>query len=219
MSEEAGASEKEEGGNEVDGMVAFAAVMEGLNPSNATAREQIEAKLQDPEYLQVIKEMWELANCYSVIPGEQTPKVLAMKVGTAKAYIGKNAAFLQQFLEYCTTRTDACGLAANQLQRNDTEDRVMERVMALKPGPNEAWRLAIDPKILRGLGKATRKFEGCLTWPGRKIVVSRYPKVIAAWHNQDGSSETKTLEGFEAQVFQHEVDHLNGVEEIVVDVN
>ena len=61
--------------------------------------------------------------------------------------------------------------------------------------------------------------EGCLSFPDFFGTVKRYLKIEAEWEvlqcRTDGSFElvkkTKIMNGFEAIVFQHEADHLDGV--------
>jgi peptide deformylase len=53
--------------------------------------------------------------------------------------------------------------------------------------------------------------EGCLSFPDYLVTVKRARKVITSWHNPDGSVQEDTLQGFEAVIFQHELDHLQGI--------
>ena len=59
--------------------------------------------------------------------------------------------------------------------------------------------------------------EGCLTWPGKKIVADRYPLVTATYFTIDGEYVNgEEFAAFDAQVFQHEYDHLDGIVEKMV---
>ena len=49
--------------------------------------------------------------------------------------------------------------------------------------------------------------EGCLSFPGKSFLVKRATYVLI----KDDIGGTYALEGKEAQVFQHEYDHLNGI--------
>jgi peptide deformylase len=56
--------------------------------------------------------------------------------------------------------------------------------------------------------------EGCLTWPNKTILAKRYPKITVSFWTQDGSFvKDFALSDYEAQVWQHEVCHLEGIEE------
>ena len=62
---------------------------------------------------------------------------------------------------------------------------------------------------------SNRKFlEGCLSLPDYYGEVSRHQSVkVEFWTKQSGKwiKRSQKLEGFEARVFQHEFDHLNGI--------
>ena len=53
--------------------------------------------------------------------------------------------------------------------------------------------------------------EGCLSVPGIFEDVRRRAKITIEALNPDGSRFEHTYEGFPATVFQHEIDHLDGV--------
>ena len=69
----------------------------------------------------------------------------------------------------------------------------------------------INPKIL-STGKRTKKyFEGCLSIPGTWGEVKRYTNLKISYLDETGKTYTKSLKGVLAWIFQHEVDHLNGI--------
>ena len=53
--------------------------------------------------------------------------------------------------------------------------------------------------------------EGCLSIPEVELIVQRYDKIKVRYYNQNGEKIKKTLSGFMSRLFQHELDHLNGV--------
>ena len=56
--------------------------------------------------------------------------------------------------------------------------------------------------------------EGCLSFPDLFGTVKRYLKIEAHWQEMVKNklvSRKKTMNGFEAIVFQHELDHLDGI--------
>ena len=57
----------------------------------------------------------------------------------------------------------------------------------------------------------TNSREGCLSLPGIEVTVPRQKVIKASWQDIDGAEVMETLYGIEAIVFQHELDHLNGV--------
>ena len=54
-------------------------------------------------------------------------------------------------------------------------------------------------------------WEGCLSVPGLRGLVSRYKKLRYRGFDATGKSIDRTVEGFHARVVQHECDHLDGI--------
>ena len=153
-----------------------------------------------------------------VIPNQQTPKV--PEIEDIELFFIQNIKRLQEFKDYAYTRFDAVGLAANQVSFDG--ERFMLRVFALKRFDNfeidykPIWQLIIDPHITEYIGIKEIKTEGCLTWKGKVIVAERSRAVKVRYFNEIGEHITGEIyKGFDAQVWQHEINHLNGVEERV----
>ena len=104
------------------------------------------------------------------------------------------------------------GLAANQLEQNGKRLNVN---MCLVKG-NPFWIVAINPSIVEKLEPNTTQLEGCLTWPNRHIKARRYNKIKIEYIDLSGNKLSYFVEGFQAQIWQHEINHLNGIEEEVV---
>lgn len=69
----------------------------------------------------------------------------------------------------------------------------------------------INPKIL-SYSKTTKSyFEGCLSVPNIWGQVKRHTNIKVSFQDEKGQSVTRLLRGIPAWIFQHEVDHLNGV--------
>jgi len=54
-------------------------------------------------------------------------------------------------------------------------------------------------------------WEGCLSVPGMRGVVSRFRRLRYSGFDERGVPLTRVVEGFHARVVQHECDHLDGV--------
>lgn len=54
-------------------------------------------------------------------------------------------------------------------------------------------------------------WEGCLSVPGMRGLVSRNQRIRYRGFDQAGDTIDRTVQGFHARVVQHEVDHLDGV--------
>jgi peptide deformylase len=73
------------------------------------------------------------------------------------------------------------------------------------------YHAVINPRILSGEGEVLSEKEGCLSVPEFRADVNRYAIIELEGQDRDGSKFKKTIDGFEATVLQHEIDHLNGV--------
>ena len=158
---------------------------------------------------------------FKVIPDEQTPEVPEIAFSDGKLFVEHYREVLDAFLEFASAQANAVGLAANQcaIYGDDNEDgeRFDMRVFALRNMVTREWSLVIDPHI-RCFGMKDICAEGCLTWKGRTIVAERSRFVEVDYFDMNGvRHQCEIYKGFEAQIWQHEVNHLNGVEEDVRD--
>lgn len=93
------------------------------------------------------------------------------------------------------------GLAANQIGYNF-------RVFAMD---GEPAHVCFNPRIVLPGEELVTLEEGCLTYPGLYVKIKR-PKVIKVrFQGPDGEMYTKTFTGMTSRIFQHELDHLDGV--------
>ena len=161
---------------------------------------------------------------FEIIPDEQTPRLpeLALEDEVeARGYINDYRKELDAFLEFASEQTSAVGLAANQCSLNG--ERFMVRAFALRDLFTHHWSLIIDPIIVGEIGIKEIKSEGCLTWKGRKILAERFRAVEVDYYDTHGHrhgvvvNDPEIRKGFEGQIWQHEINHLNGVPEQVVD--
>lgn len=76
---------------------------------------------------------------------------------------------------------------------------------------NKSFSVFINPEIVKAEGTPTEELEGCLSVKDIYGSVARYPKVKIKALNLEGQPVRVTATGFLARVFQHEIDHTNGV--------
>ena len=69
--------------------------------------------------------------------------------------------------------------------------------------------LCINPVILRTWGKRLST-EGCLSCPGKPRTVYRPRFALVSYYDENMKKHTKLLGPHNANVFAHELDHLNG---------
>jgi len=89
-------------------------------------------------------------------------------------------------------------------------------VIGIKPTParpnlKQHDMVIINPKIIKAFGKKTAMWEGCVSLSGVFALVPRYEKVTIQFFDENGKKRLKTADGILAHVFQHEIDHLNGI--------
>lgn len=97
--------------------------------------------------------------------------------------------------------SDGAGLAANQAGLDVS-------LVVIEAG-NDIFKL-VNPKIVKREGRI--KFtEGCLSFPGLTLDINRSKKIWVKALNERGEALSFELDGFLAIVFQHEIDHINGI--------
>lgn len=95
------------------------------------------------------------------------------------------------------------GLAANQVG-------VEKRVMAVVRDVTGIIQVMINPFISSTSPERATEPEGCGSLPGIRVDVSRPVKIQAQWTDITGNAHDTEMSGFEARIFQHELDHLDG---------
>jgi peptide deformylase len=76
---------------------------------------------------------------------------------------------------------------------------------------NHEFSVFINPIITKYEGQLTEDFEGCLSVPNIYGKVPRYSKVRIKALDENGKEFRVTANGFLARIFQHEIDHTNGM--------
>jgi peptide deformylase len=76
---------------------------------------------------------------------------------------------------------------------------------------DHTFTVFINPEITKQEGELVADFEGCLSVPNVYGKVPRYTKVKVKAKDLNGKSFRVTAEGFLARIFQHEIDHTNGL--------
>jgi peptide deformylase len=71
--------------------------------------------------------------------------------------------------------------------------------------------VVINPEIVRHSSETLMGTEGCLSLPGLLGDVQRYEWVTVKGLDRHGNPFKKKARGWLARIFQHEIDHLDGV--------
>ncbi len=94
------------------------------------------------------------------------------------------------------------GLAAPQIG-------VGLRVAVVRTDDSQVVAL-INPEIIKAEGSQIG-YEGCLSYPGWIGEVERAEEVVVRALNRKGKQVRHKVKGYTARVFQHEIDHLDGI--------
>ena len=130
--------------------------------------------------------------------------VLSKKAGEVGDVDGEVKKLMDDMLE-TMYKAPGVGLAAPQVG-------IDKRVIVIDIGPKEDRSpiFLANPEILESEGEIIFE-EGCLSLPEFQTEVNRNASVLVRGINEKGKEVTHDVEGFLAIVFQHEIDHLNGI--------
>ena len=84
---------------------------------------------------------------------------------------------------------------------------------AEKPAPEVKPKLYVvaNPVIMKASTEMVLGVEGCLSIPGLVGEVERFERIQVSGLNRRGQPVKIKAEGWLARIFQHEIDHVNGV--------
>ena len=106
------------------------------------------------------------------------------------------------------------GLAAPQIGLSDRliviEYHEREEDEENEEAPKKVWAM-INPEIVKASEEKVMGVEGCLSIPGLLGEVERHAEVQVKGLNRHGKPMKVKAKGWLARIFQHEIDHLNGV--------
>ena len=107
---------------------------------------------------------------------------------------------------------NGAGLAAPQIGENVRV--VIFEVVDNPRYPNREpipFTVLINPQLSPTSKDKVEDWEGCLSVPGMRGLVARYPSLRYTGFDQFGNAIDRSVDGFHARVVQHEVDHLDGI--------
>jgi len=77
---------------------------------------------------------------------------------------------------------------------------------------NFPFEVYLNPRILQYSSKKQTRAEGCLSIPDRRETLDcRAYAILIEYDRLDGSHQIEMVEDFTSIIFQHEIDHLNGI--------
>ena len=98
------------------------------------------------------------------------------------------------------------GLSANQI---GIEERAF--VMMIDIDLQETIT-CFNPRIIKESKKEVVMEEGCLSYPELFIEISRPSSIIVKYEDEGKNIIKRKLKGYSARIFQHEYDHMEGID-------
>ena len=113
---------------------------------------------------------------------------------------------LSELLKENMIHYNGVGLSANQIG-------IWERAFCMMVDiKTEEIITCFNPRIVKTYGESTWFEEGCLSFPDQTINVCRPTKIVVKYEDEDKKLHKKKLDGFISRIFQHEHDHMEGVD-------
>lgn len=100
------------------------------------------------------------------------------------------------------TENEGIGLAAPQVGE-------LKRIIVVQT--EKGSEIFINPKIIKKSKETIIDEEGCLSFPGLFLKIKRAKEVEIEALNERGEKIQVRAEGLPARIFQHEIDHLDGI--------
>ena len=101
---------------------------------------------------------------------------------------------------------EGCGLSANQI---GMDIRAFAMIRDLE---NNEVIVCFNPKIIKKYNEVVNCEEGCLSFPDEIINVDRPDRIVVKYEDEDKKEHKIKLSGMASRVFQHEFDHLEGID-------
>ena len=98
------------------------------------------------------------------------------------------------------------GLSANQIGINE---RAFVMMFDLE---TQETITCFNPKIIKESKDMVVMEEGCLSYPDQFLEVSRPNSIIVKYEDEGKNIFKRRLDGWVARVFQHEYDHMEGID-------
>ena len=126
-------------------------------------------------------------------------------------------------------RVDVCGyhLDRQELSKTLVENMLHYEGVGLSANQIGIWERAFcmmidfetqetitcfNPRITKTYSDHVWFEEGCLSYPDEIINVKRPDRIVVKYEDEDEKVHKLKLDGFIARVFQHEYDHLEGID-------
>ena len=98
------------------------------------------------------------------------------------------------------------GISANQIG-------IWERAFAMiRDLEHNEIIVCFNPRIIKSYNEEVEMEDGCLSYPDVFLKVKRPDKILVKYEDEDKKTQKMKLEGLASRVFQHEYDHMEGID-------
>ena len=98
------------------------------------------------------------------------------------------------------------GISANQIG-------IWERAFAMvRDLENNEVMVCFNPRIVKSYSEEVEMEEGCLSYPELFLKIKRPDKIVVKYEDEDKKTHKMKLQGLASRVFQHEYDHMEGID-------
>ena len=98
------------------------------------------------------------------------------------------------------------GISANQIG-------IWERAFAMiRDLEHQEVMVCFNPRIIKSYTEEVEMEEGCLSYPELFLKIKRPDKIVVKYEDEDKKIHKMKLQGLASRVFQHEYDHMEGVD-------
>lgn len=138
--------------------------------------------------------------------------VLRRKAQTVNNILSHECQSLIRQMMTTVENAGGVGIAAPQIYQN-------VRIFIMCSKPNERYPNAplmaptaiINPEIIDASPEIEKDWEGCLSVPALRGLVPRHKSIKVSYYDANGEHQNTVFTDFVARIFQHELDHLNGI--------
>ena len=156
--------------------------------------------------------------------GDKVLRETAKEIALTEIKTPKIKGILKKMTIALSNAKDGVALAAPQIGlplrifivlKEYTENKTAKELKEIQEKKDEKTKTEIvtfiNPKITKISKKKQTVKEGCLSVTGVFGIIARAEKVTVEAYNEKGEKFTRGASGLLAQIFQHEMDHLNGI--------
>ena len=98
------------------------------------------------------------------------------------------------------------GISANQIG-------IWERAFAMvRDLEHQEVMVCFNPRIIKSYTEEVEMEEGCLSYPELFLKIKRPDKIVVKYEDEDKKTHKVKLSGLASRVFQHEYDHMEGID-------